>query len=263
MSRFFATTITVTDRGSVPRPPTFTMRRIQIIEDDPIVAELQRTILEAEGFVVVLARNGYEGLTEIRASQPDLLILDVMLPGLSGLDICSQIRSQRALSRLPVMMLTSRGSESERVLGLEMGADDYLVKPFGTQELVARVKALLRRTAPTDAAAPLITTGNLVVDADSLRVTVAGEELPLTALEFRLLHFLASHPDRVFSRERLLNSVWGESHFVAPRIVDVYIRQLRKKLQAGPGAPDPIKTVRGAGYSWRVAPDIDPALTQH
>lgn len=228
------------------------MKRIQIIEDDTVIGELLTSMLQAEGFSTGWAREGSAGLQDLRTGRPDLLILDVLLPGLSGLDICRQIRSDRALKRLPVLMLTSKGSETDRVLGLELGADDYLVKPFSGAELVARVRALLRRAAPSDDAEPLVKAGDLVLDVDSLRVTLGGEEVPVTALEFRLLQFLASHPNRVFSRDRLLDAVWGEGHFVAPRIVDVYIRQLRQKLQARPGAPELIKTVRGAGYIFEL-----------
>jgi two-component system phosphate regulon response regulator PhoB len=171
-----------------------------------------------------------------------------MLPKLSGLEVCKAVRRDDALNRLPILMLTARGEEADRVIGLELGADDYVTKPFSPRELVARIKALLRRVQPDEGADKPIEAGPLRIDPASYQVTREGKLVALSTLEFRLLHYLASRPNRVFSRDQLLDAVWGTGRFVTPRSVDVYIRRLREKIEADPDKPAHLKTVRGAGY---------------
>ena len=222
--------------------------RILIIEDDKDIVELVRYNLEKDAFQVMACGDGVSGLAQIRKSSPDLLILDLMLPKLSGLEICKEIRRDEKLNRLPILMLTARGEEADRVVGLELGADDYVTKPFSPRELVARVKALLRRVHPSGEEAKLLEVGSLRVDPVSYRAQREGKTLPLSTLEFRLLYYLASRPNRVFSRDQLLDAVWGDNRFVTPRSVDVYVRRLREKMEKNPEKPEYLKTVRGAGY---------------
>jgi phosphate regulon transcriptional regulator PhoB len=224
------------------------MSRVLIIEDDKDIVELVRYNLEKEGFQVSAAEDGVTGLARVKRSPPDLLVLDLMLPRLPGLEICKELRRDMGLPRLPILMLTARGEEADRVVGLEMGADDYVTKPFSPRELVARVKALLRRSEGVEPNATEITIGGLMIDPSSYRVTRAGQSISLSTLEFRILYYLASHPNRVFSRDRLLDAIWGTERFVTPRSVDVYIRRLREKIEADPQNPLHLKTVRGAGY---------------
>lgn len=227
----------------------FKMKRILIIEDDRDIIELVRYNLEQEGFSLHSARDGLAGLEQVRKSTPDLLLLDLMLPRLSGLEICKTIRRDQNLNRLPILMLTARGEESDRVLGLELGADDYVTKPFSPRELVARVKALLRRTdTPAGESEKVIEIGRLVVDPEGYRATRGGKPIPLSTLEFRLLHFLASHPNKVYTRDQLLDAVWGTERFVTPRSVDACMRRLREKVEEDPESPVYLKTLRGAGY---------------
>ncbi|HWP84840.1 MAG TPA: response regulator transcription factor [Terriglobia bacterium] len=224
------------------------MRRVLIIEDDKDIVELVRYNLEKEGFRVIAADDGVAGLAQAKKSPPDLVILDLMLPRLPGLEICKELRRNPSLPRVPILMLTARGEEADRVVGLEMGADDYVTKPFSPRELVARVKALLRRSGPQEPSETEIEVGGLVIDPSSYRVSRAGESIPLSALEFKLLYYLASHPNKVFARDRLLDAIWGTERFVTPRSVDVYIRRLREKIEPDPQNPLLLKTVRGAGY---------------
>jgi phosphate regulon transcriptional regulator PhoB len=228
------------------------VRRILIIEDDKDIVELVRYNLEQEDFRVLSASDGLGGLAQVKKAPPDLVILDLMLPGLPGLELCKEIRRDSKMARLPILMLTARGEEADRVVGLELGADDYVTKPFSPRELVARVKALLRRVEPPPQGEALLEVGALVIDPASFRVTRAGKPLPLSTLEFRLLYFLASRPNRVFSRDQLLDAVWGTERFVTPRSVDVYMRRLREKIEADPDHPDYLKTVRGAGYLFEI-----------
>jgi len=227
------------------------MPRILVIEDDRDIAELVRYNLEKEGFQVTCSADGVAGLAQVRKLPPDLLILDLMLPKLPGLEICKEIRRDSALGRLPILMLTARGEEPDRVVGLELGADDYVSKPFSPRELVARVKALLRRAAPAAPEPRPIEVGDLRIDPTSFEVTRSGMPIVLSAMEFRLLHFIAARPNRVFTRDQLLDAVWGDERFVTPRSVDVYIRRLREKIEADPDAPTFLKTVRGAGYLFQ------------
>jgi len=224
------------------------LKRILIIEDDRDIVELVRYNLANEGFEVTSVADGSAALASLRKSTPDLVILDLMLPKMPGLEVCKEIRRDAALNRLPILMLTARGEEADRVIGLEMGADDYVTKPFSPRELAARVKALLRRTEPAGEAERAIEVGRLLIDPSSYRVTRAGKLLTLSTLEFRLIYYLAARPNRVFTRDQLLDAVWGTDRFVTPRSVDVYIRRLREKIETDPENPVYLKTVRGAGY---------------
>ncbi len=226
------------------------MRKIVVIEDEKDIVELVRYNLQREGFQVTVVGDGLTGLAQVRKSPPDLLVLDLMLPGLPGLEVCKELRRDRTLNRLPILILTARTEETDRVLGLELGADDYVTKPFSPRELVARVKALLRRTEPDDHSARVVETAGMRIDPTAFRVTRGEHILPLSILEFRLLHFLVSRPGRVFSRDQLLDSVWGDNRFVTPRSVDVYIRRLREKIEDDPAHPFLLKTVRGVGYMF-------------
>jgi two-component system phosphate regulon response regulator PhoB len=212
--------------------------------------ELVRYNLEREGFQVASAMDGASGLAQIRKTPPDILLLDLMLPKLSGLDICKEIRRDTSLNKLPILMLTARGEEADRVVGLEMGADDYVTKPFSPRELGARVKALLRRTEPVNEPSRVIESRGLTIDPSSYRVTRDNKPITLSTLEFRLLYYLATRPNRVFSRDQLLDAVWGTERFVTPRSVDVYIRRLREKVETDADRPAFLKTVRGAGYMF-------------
>src|ERR1700739_4660626 len=185
------------------------MKRILIIEDDRDIVELVRYNLANEGFQVAAAFDGNSGLAALKKSPPDLLLLDLMLPRMSGLDICREIRKEESLNRLPVLMLTARGDEADRVVGLEMGADDYVTKPFSPRELIARVKALLRRAEPPADAPRILEIGKLASAPASYRVSHSGRPVPLSTLEFRLLYYLASRPNRVFTRDETLDAVWG------------------------------------------------------
>ncbi len=223
-------------------------KRILVIEDDRDIVELVRYNLEKDGYQVATATDGAIGMAQIKKSPPDLLVLDLMLPKLSGLEICKEVRRDAALNRLPILILTARGEEADRVVGLELGADDYVTKPFSPREFVARVKALLRRVEPAAASEKLIDVGLLRIDPAAYRVTRSGKQVPLSTLEFRLLYYLAARPNKVFSRDQLLDAVWGTDRFVTPRSVDVYVRRLREKIEENPQVPSYVKTIRGAGY---------------
>ena len=225
------------------------MKRVLIIEDDKDIVELVRYNLANEGFQVSAAFDGSAGLNTIKKTPPDLLLLDLMLPKLSGLDICREVRRDDSLNRLPILMLTARGEEADRVVGLEDGRRLRLTgKPFSPRELLARVKALLRRAEPPADSPRVIEIGKLAIDPASYRVSHSGKPVPLSTLEFRLLYYLASRPNRVFTRDQLLDAVWGTDRFVTPRSVDVYVRRLREKIEGDPENPVHLKTVRGAGY---------------
>ncbi len=224
------------------------MKRILIIEDDRDIVELVRYNLEKEGFQVTAAGDGATGLAQLRKSPPDVLILDLMLPKLSGLEVCREVRRDASLNRLPILMLTARGEVADRVVGLELGADDYVTKPFSPRELAARVKAVLRRVEIPAGTEKMIEVGLLRIDPAAYRVTRDGKAVALSTLEFRLLYYLAARPNKVFSRDQLLDAVWGTDRFVTPRSVDVYVRRLREKIEADPQQPAYVKTIRGAGY---------------
>jgi phosphate regulon transcriptional regulatory protein PhoB len=221
--------------------------RLLIVEDEDALATLLDYNLSKEGFLTERAADGQEALLRVEEARPDLVILDWMLPKVSGVEVCRQIRARPETRATPVLMLTARGEESDRVRGLDTGADDYLVKPFGMAELAARVRALLRRASP-ELVEERLTYADLVMDRGRHRVTRAGLELHLGPTEYRLLEFLLQRPGRVFSRERLLDAVWGSDIHVEARTVDVHIGRLRKAITP-PGAADLIRTVRGAGYS--------------
>ncbi|MFK8253623.1 phosphate regulon transcriptional regulator PhoB [Ancylobacter terrae] len=221
---------------------------ILIVEDEEPLSLLLRYNLESEGYAVESVGRGDEAETRLRESVPDLVILDWMLPGLSGIELCRRLRARPETERMPVLMLTARGEESERVRGLATGADDYVVKPFSVPELVARVRALLRRAKP-DHIATLLRAGDIELDRETKRVHRAGRELHLGPTEFRLLEFLMQSPGRVFSREQLLDGVWGQDVYIDERTVDVHVGRLRKALNRA-RQPDPIRTVRGSGYSF-------------
>jgi two-component system phosphate regulon response regulator PhoB len=217
-----------------------------IVEDEEPLSLMLRYNLEAEGYLVETIVRGDEAEVRLRESTPDLLLLDWMLPGVSGIELCRRLRAREASRTLPIIMLTARGEESERIRGLATGADDYVVKPFSLPELLARVKAILRRSSP-ELIATVLRAGDIELDRVTHRVRRGGRELHLGPTEFRLLEFLMQSPGRVFSRAQLLDSVWGRDVFVDERTVDVHVGRLRKALGRG---RDPIRTVRGSGYSF-------------
>lgn len=221
--------------------------RILVVEDEVALSALLEYNLDHEGFDVQLVADGDEAVLAIEEDQPDLVILDWMLPGLSGIEICRRIRAKAELRDMPVIMLTARGEESDRIRGLETGADDYLTKPFSVPELIARVRALLRRARPT-ISSEVATFGDLILDRETRRVRRSAREVHLGPTEFRLLDCLLQRPGRVYSREQLLDIVWGRDVYVEARTVDVHIGRLRKALNRR-GERDPIRTVRAAGYS--------------
>jgi two-component system response regulator VicR len=225
--------------------------RILVVDDEPPIVEVLVYNLKRNNYEVLVARDGQEALDLARREQPDLIILDLMLPRVDGLEVCRALRRER---EVPIIMLTARDSEVDRVVGLELGADDYVVKPFSVRELMARVKNVLRRTAPRPAGAgdDTIRTGALVVDPARHQVRLGPVELELTALEFDLLHTLARHRGRVLSREQLVEQVWGYEYYGDLRVVDAAIKRLRAKLrQAAPG-DELVFTVRGVGYKLDV-----------
>jgi two-component system phosphate regulon response regulator PhoB len=222
--------------------------RILVIEDEAPLALLLTYNLEAEGFQVEHVDRGDEAEIRLAEALPDLVILDWMLPGVSGLEICRRLRARDETRAMPIIMLTARGDENERVRGLSVGADDYVVKPFSTPELMARVHALLRRARPERVASRL-TAGDIDLDRETRRVKRAGREIHLGPTEFKLLEYLMEKPGRVFARAQLLDSVWGMSAEIDERTVDVHVGRLRKALIRGRES-DPIRTVRGAGYSF-------------
>lgn len=238
------------DRKSPTRPlaPANSAPRILVVEDEETLSLLLAYNLESEGFAVECVERGDEADLRLMEAPPDLVILDWMLPGVSGLEICRRMRARQSTRALPVIMLTARGEESERVRGLSTGADDYIVKPFSVPELIARVRALLRRASP-DRVASRLSAGNLELDRENWRVHRGSRVVHLGPTEFRLLEYLMGKPGRVFSRAQLLDSVWGLSAEIDERTVDVHVGRLRKALSA-PNEADPIRTVRGAGYAF-------------
>jgi two-component system, OmpR family, phosphate regulon response regulator PhoB len=236
--------------GRTPRPGSAPAAapRILVVEDEAALSLLLAYNLGAEGFSVERVERGDEAELRLIESPPDLVILDWMLPGVSGLEICRRMRAREATRTLPVIMLTARGDESERVRGLTIGADDYIVKPFSVPELMARVRALLRRSRP-DRVAALLVAGDLALDRENWRVVRSSRNVHLGPTEFRLLEYLMSKPGRVFSRAQLLDSVWGLSAEIDERTVDVHVGRLRKALSLT-SERDPIRTIRGAGYSF-------------
>jgi two-component system phosphate regulon response regulator PhoB len=224
---------------------------VLVVEDELALLTLLRYNLEKEGFTVTEAHDGEDALLQLKELRPDAVLLDWMLPHVSGLELCRQIRRSPSWRDLPIIMLTARGEEADRVRGLDSGADDYVVKPFSPNELVARLRAVIRRARPA-ANAEILRFGDLSVDVGAHRVSRAGQTIHLGPTEFRLLRFFLERPGRVFSREQLLDAVWGRDAEVELRTVDVHIRRLRKALNDG-GQKDLIRTVRAAGYSLDMA----------
>ena len=227
-------------------------RKILLVEDEPDIRELVRYNLETEGFAVVEASDGEIALRLAPTERPALIILDLMLPGVPGLDVCRTLRTKEATLQIPILMLTARASEVDKVLGLEMGADDYVTKPFSPRELVARVKAVLRRAYGPTLNRPheRYEKGRLRIDYDTYEVTLDGQPAALGLREFELLKFFVEYPNRVFSRTQILDLVWGQDVYVEPRTVDVHIRRLRQRIEKDDANPTLLLTVRGVGYKF-------------
>ena len=224
---------------------------IFVLEDDADISRLVQYHLESAGFTVRPYLSPGQIFSDAERQPPSLFLLDIMVPGGDGLDLCRRLRQNPILSVVPIIFLTARAAESDRVPGLELGADDYITKPFGTRELLARVKAVLRRferpTAPS-----VVRFEEIEIDAGAMQLRVKGELVTTTATEFRLLDYLARHPGRVFSRDHLLDAVWGDARFVTPRSVDVYVRRIREKIEEDAETPRYLKTMRGAGYRFEI-----------
>ncbi len=229
-----------------------TRKKILIADDEKDIVELIAFNLEQEGFSAIKAFDGEKAWESIQKDKPDLVILDLMMPGISGMDVCRMIRKSAATAALPVIMLTAKSDAMDKILGLEVGADDYITKPFHVRELIARIRAVLRRSErPSGEDLPeVLDFGGLHIDLKSYRVTVDGHPVELSSRDFQLLQFLMSHPGRVYSRDQLLNHVWGDESFVEPRTVDVHISRLRSAIEAEPSNPKFILTVRGIGYKF-------------
>ena len=225
---------------------------IFVLEDDDAIRRLVQYQLEGAGYTV----RAYPALGTIvqdaERQRPAMFLLDIMVPGGDGLDLCRRLRQNLTLASVPIIFLTARAGENDRVHGLELGADDYITKPFAMRELLARVKAVLRRfeRPETSGVTSILTIDSLEIDGNSMQLRVNHELVTTTATEFRLLDYLARHPGRVFSRDHLLDAVWGDARFVTPRSVDVYVRRIREKIEADPEIPRYLKTMRGAGYRF-------------
>ena len=228
------------------KPPIF------VVEDDADIARLIAHNLRASGFIVQNFDSGASMISEALREMPSLFLLDVMLPGTDGFELCRHIRQTPALSTIPIIFLTAKTSESERVKGLELGGDDSITKPFSPRELVARIRSVLRRSSQDSEPEKIVQLGALAIHLSSMTVQVQGRNVPTTVREFRLLEYLATHRGRVLTRDQLLDAVWKETSFVTPRSIDVYIRRLRNKIEADPGRPQYLKTLRGIGYRFEV-----------
>lgn len=231
------------------------MKKILVIDDEPDIVELVSYNLKKNGFDVDHALDGEIALKKLNSLRYDLVILDLMLPSIDGFQLCNHIRNNPKLSHIPIIMLTARNDEFDKVHGLEMGADDYITKPFSPKELVARVKAIIRRTEsqlPVDDAqakkSPILKIRDITIDKEKYLVTLKDQEIKLSATEFKLLLYLAERPKKVFNREQLLDAVWGSEIYIEPRTVDVHIRRIRLKIEKNPDEPQYIKTMRGIGY---------------
>lgn len=222
--------------------------KILVVDDDVNICELIRLYLEKEGYEVILAYDGTKAIDIFKSEAPSLVILDIMLPGIDGWQVCREIRK---VSEIPIIMLTAKGETFDKVLGLELGADDYMVKPFENKELVARIKAVLRRYDPKPATAKEVIFPNLIINLSTYQLKVNGKAMEIPPKELELLYFLASHPNRVFTREQLLQEVWGFDYFGDSRTVDVHIKRLRAKVD-GTAQVWQIKTVWGVGYKFEV-----------
>ncbi len=227
-------------------------QKVLVVEDEPDIAKLISYHLTQERYSVCAAGDGEKALKLIEREKPHLVILDLMLPGLSGIEVCKVLRDRPDTAKLPILILTAKAGEADRVVGLEMGADDYLTKPFSPREMVARVRALLRRANAEAAAAPLraYNKGDIKIDFVTYEVFVRGKSVKLTLKEFEVMRFLVQNPNRVLSRDQLLDRVWGNDTFVTPRTVDVHIRRLRKAIEKDDAKPRWILTLRGVGYKF-------------
>jgi len=225
-------------------------QRIVLIEDEKDIVQLVQYNFRKEGYEVESFGRGKEGLEHLRRKPADLVLLDIMLPDLDGFEVCRRMRADDRLGAVPVIFLTAKGEEIDRVLGLEIGADDYVVKPFSPRELVARVKAVLRRQDRPLEKVEVVEVGDVRLDSRTHEATVRGQIIELSSMEFKLLFFLASHPRHVFSRDQLLDGVWGRERFVTPRTVDVHIRRLREKIETEAERPQLLQTIRGSGYRF-------------
>jgi DNA-binding response OmpR family regulator len=225
-----------------------------VLEDDADISRLVQYHVEKAGFTVRTFDAGRNVVSEAERTPPALFLLDVMVPDGDGMDVCRRLRAHETLKSLPIIFLTARAAENDRVRGLELGADDYITKPFGTRELIARIRAVLRRSEPKDGVVDtnVLKIDDLEIDSAAMQLRVKGELVVMTATEFRLLEYLARHPGRMFSRDHLLDAVWGDSRFVTPRSVDVYVRRIREKIEVDPETPRYLKTMRGAGYRFEV-----------
>jgi two-component system alkaline phosphatase synthesis response regulator PhoP len=223
-----------------------------MVDDEQDIVDLVAYNLEKEGYETLKALDGEKALQLVRTKTPDLVVLDLMLPGIQGLEVCKRIRKDPETASIPIIMLTAKGAEIDKIVGLEVGADDYITKPFSVKELLARIKAVLRRSEARRAAgqAEVFEFKGLHIDFKSYEVTVDGKRVDLSPTEFRLLKFLSRNPGRVYSREQILDRVWGDEAFVEPRTVDVHIRRLRSRIEHDESSPDYIVTVRGAGYKF-------------
>jgi len=222
---------------------------IFVVEDEADIARLIRHHLEGAGFYVRHFSGAAGVISDAEKEKPALFLLDIMVPGGDGFELCRRIRQSAAIAMTPVIFLTAKTAESDRVLGFELGADDYITKPFSPRELIARVKAVLRRFE-RPLAPSILQTGEIQIDSGAMVLTVRNKQVPTTATEFRLLEYLARHPGRVFTRDQLLDAVWRDTAFVTPRSVDVYVRRIREKIEPNPDEPRYLRTVRGAGYRF-------------
>ncbi len=222
---------------------------IFFVEDDPDISRLVRHHLETASFTVRHFATGVGVIADAQRQTPSLFLLDIMVPGGDGLELCRRIRETPMLAMVPVIFLTAKGGEADRILGLELGADDYITKPFSPRELVARVKAVLRRFERPLTSTP-VKIGDVEIDPSAMTLTVRGKQVTTTATEFRLLDYLARHAGRVFTRDQLLDAVWRDTSYVTPRSVDVYVRRIREKIEPDPERPRYLRTVRGAGYRF-------------
>lgn len=228
-----------------------TMSLILVVDDEESIQELLRYNLEKEGHKVLAARDGFDALERVQKDRPDLVVLDVMLPQMDGMEVCRRIRLNSEFRELPVIMLTAKGEEIDKVLGLELGADDYMTKPFSPRELVARIKARLRRVKSADETLEQIIHGDLRIDLNRFQVYINAQEVELTPKEFELLRVLAAKPGRVYSREELLEKIWGYEYAGDTRTVDVHVRHVRQKIEKDASNPEYIETLRGIGYRFK------------
>jgi len=224
---------------------------ILVVDDEEPIQELLRFNLEKEGYLVRVAKDGKEALDRVAKEQPDLIVLDLMLPGMDGLEVCKRLKLTPSFQQIPIIMLTAKGEVIDKVLGLELGADDYMTKPFSPRELIARIKARLRRLNPKEETDDRIIRGELQIDVKGFRVHVRGQETELTPKEFELLRVLVAHSGKVYSRDELLERVWGYEYDGDTRTVDVHVRHLRLKIERDPSNPEYIETLRGIGYRFK------------